>query len=142
MHELTIAKSLIDLACKHAREQGANRVTRLHVRLGTMSVVLRSLYACFGPATRGTLCENASLDVDQALGYAWRVNPDLESIRVSARTGEGMNDWIAWLENRHRAMLESKIATLDAAAGDLRKLLPGDTKPAKATKPFTVVSGG
>lgn len=65
MHELTIAKSLIDLACKHAREQGANRVSRLHVRLGTMSVVLRSLYACFGPATRGTLCENATLEVDE-----------------------------------------------------------------------------
>ena len=88
------------------------------------------------------LLPHLDFDVDQALGYAWRVNPDLESIRVSARTGEGMNDWIAWLENRHRAMLESKIATLDAAAGDLRKLLPGDTKPAKATKPFTVVSGG
>ncbi len=65
MHELTVAKSLIVLACKHAREQGANRVTRLHVRLGTMSVVLRSLYACFGPATRGTLCENATLEVDE-----------------------------------------------------------------------------
>ena len=65
MHELTIAKSLIDLACKHASEQGANGVTRRHVRLGTMSVVLRSLYACFGPATRGTLCENATLEVDE-----------------------------------------------------------------------------
>ena len=65
MHELTIAKSLIDLACKHAHEQGAHRVTRLHVRLGTMSVVLRSLYACFGPATRGTLCDGARLDVEE-----------------------------------------------------------------------------
>src|SRR5690606_19214610 len=65
MHELTIAKSLVDLACRHAREQGASRVTRLHIRLGTMSVVLRALYACFGPATRGTLGVGARLDVEE-----------------------------------------------------------------------------
>ncbi|MDZ4734785.1 MAG: hydrogenase maturation nickel metallochaperone HypA [Rhodospirillaceae bacterium] len=65
MHELTIAKSLIDLSCKHAREQGASRVTRLHIRLGSMSVVLRSLYSCFGPASRGTLCEGAMLEIDE-----------------------------------------------------------------------------
>jgi hydrogenase nickel incorporation protein HypA/HybF len=65
MHELTIARSLIDLSCKHAREQGASRVTRIHIRLGSMSVVLRSLYSCFGPASRGTLCEGALLDIDE-----------------------------------------------------------------------------
>jgi hydrogenase nickel incorporation protein HypA/HybF len=65
MHELTIAKSLVDLSCAHARREGANRITRLHVRLGTMSVVLRSLYMCFGPASRGTLCEGATLEVEE-----------------------------------------------------------------------------
>jgi len=48
----------------------------------------------------------------------------------------------AWLEGRHRKMLESKIATLDAAAGDLRKLLPGEARPAKGAKPLSVVTGG
>jgi hydrogenase nickel incorporation protein HypA/HybF len=65
MHELTIAKSLIDLACQNARERGASRVTRIHIRLGSMSVVLRSLYNCFGPASRGTLCEGAALEIDE-----------------------------------------------------------------------------
>lgn len=65
MHELSIAKSLVDIACRHAREQGASRVTRLHVRLGATSVVLRSFHMCFGPATRGTICEGAVLDIEE-----------------------------------------------------------------------------
>jgi len=65
MHELSIARSLIELACRHAREQGANRVVRLQVRLGSASVVLRSLYTCFGPAARGTACEEAVLEIEE-----------------------------------------------------------------------------
>ena len=37
-------------------------------------------------------------DVDKAIAYAKRVNPLIEVIRVSATTGEGMADWLAWLE--------------------------------------------
>ena len=65
MHELSIAKSLIELACEHAEAQGACRVTRISVRLGSQSVVLRSLFFCFGPASKGTLCEDAELDVEE-----------------------------------------------------------------------------
>lgn len=37
-------------------------------------------------------------DVEQAIVYARRVNPLIEVIRVSATTGEGMADWLAWIE--------------------------------------------
>ncbi|MDP1607102.1 MAG: hydrogenase nickel incorporation protein HypB [Rhodocyclaceae bacterium] len=37
-------------------------------------------------------------DVDQAIAYARRVNPQIEVLRVSAKSGEGMGDWLAWLE--------------------------------------------
>jgi len=37
-------------------------------------------------------------DVDKAIAYARRVNPLIEVIRVSATTGEGMADWLAWIE--------------------------------------------
>ena len=40
-------------------------MTRLHVRLGATSVVLRSFHMCFGPATRGTICEGAVLDIEE-----------------------------------------------------------------------------
>jgi hydrogenase nickel incorporation protein HypB len=37
-------------------------------------------------------------DVEQAIAYARRVNPLIEVVRVSATTGEGMADWLAWIE--------------------------------------------
>jgi hydrogenase nickel incorporation protein HypB len=38
-----------------------------------------------------------SFDVDKAIDYARRVNPKIEVIRISATSGEGMADWLAWL---------------------------------------------
>jgi len=37
-------------------------------------------------------------DVEKAIAYARRVNPLIEVIRISATTGEGMADWLAWIE--------------------------------------------
>lgn len=65
MHELSIARNLIELACELAEQQGAARVRRIHVRLGALSAVMRSLYFCFGPASRGTLCEGAILQIEE-----------------------------------------------------------------------------
>jgi len=39
-----------------------------------------------------------SFDVGKAIDYARRVNPNIEVIRISATSGEGMADWLAWLE--------------------------------------------
>ncbi len=36
-------------------------------------------------------------DVDQAIAYARCINPRLEVIRTSATSGEGMDDWLAWI---------------------------------------------
>jgi hydrogenase nickel incorporation protein HypB len=37
-------------------------------------------------------------DVDKAIANARRVNPLIEVIRVSATKGDGMADWLAWIE--------------------------------------------
>jgi hydrogenase nickel incorporation protein HypB len=37
-------------------------------------------------------------DAEQAIAYARRVNPLIEVIRVSATSGAGMADWLAWIE--------------------------------------------
>jgi len=39
-----------------------------------------------------------SFDVDQAIDYARRVNPDIQVIRTSATSGEGMAAWLEWIE--------------------------------------------
>jgi hydrogenase nickel incorporation protein HypB len=44
------------------------------------------------------LLPHLSFDVDKAIESARRVNPAIQVIRVSATTGEGMGDWLGWLE--------------------------------------------
>ena len=63
MHELTLATSLVDLACGHAAEHGARRIARITIRLGVLCGIARSLYFCFKPAARGTACEEAVLEI-------------------------------------------------------------------------------
>jgi hydrogenase nickel incorporation protein HypB len=38
-------------------------------------------------------------DVEKSKEYARRVNPGLEFIELSAKTGEGMKDWYGWLKS-------------------------------------------
>jgi hydrogenase nickel incorporation protein HypA/HybF len=63
MHELTIANSLVELACDYARRNGALRVSSITIRLGVLCGLSRALYFCFEPASRGTRCEGASLTI-------------------------------------------------------------------------------
>jgi hydrogenase nickel incorporation protein HypB len=37
-------------------------------------------------------------DMDRAIGYARQVNPGIMAMAVSARTGEGMAQWLSWVE--------------------------------------------
>jgi hydrogenase nickel incorporation protein HypB len=37
-------------------------------------------------------------DVDQAIAFAHRVNPGLRVIRTSARSGEGLDEWLGWIQ--------------------------------------------
>ena len=43
------------------------------------------------------LLPHVTFDVDACLTNARRVNPDLRIFRLSARTGEGMDEWCGWL---------------------------------------------
>lgn len=38
-------------------------------------------------------------DVELAIGYARRINPELKVICISAVSGEGMAQWLEWIEN-------------------------------------------
>jgi len=45
-----------------------------------------------------------SFDVDKAIEFARRVNPGIQVIRTSATSGEGMADWLAWIEQGRTAI--------------------------------------
>ncbi|HJW08940.1 MAG TPA: hydrogenase nickel incorporation protein HypB [Holophagaceae bacterium] len=44
------------------------------------------------------LLPHVEFDVARCIGFAREVNPGLEILLTSARTGEGMGEWIQWLE--------------------------------------------
>ncbi len=55
-----------------------------------------------------------SFKVDAAIEFARRVNPGIEVIQVSATTGQGMDEWLAWIEVGARDTVTKKLATVDA----------------------------
>lgn len=66
MHELSIAQSLIDLACEAAERDNCERVTRLFIRLGAMSGVVReALEFSFELAAEDTPCAGAALKIEE-----------------------------------------------------------------------------
>ncbi|MEM1115948.1 MAG: hydrogenase maturation nickel metallochaperone HypA [Bacteroidota bacterium] len=72
MHELSIATSLVRLAEASAREAGAARVTRVHLRLGALAGVVReALDFAYEVATEGTLLAGSELVVDDVPVAVW-----------------------------------------------------------------------
>jgi hydrogenase nickel incorporation protein HypB len=55
-----------------------------------------------------------SFKVDAAIDFARRVNPGIEVIQVSATTGQGMDEWLTWLEVGARDAVAKKLATVDS----------------------------
>jgi hydrogenase nickel incorporation protein HypB len=54
------------------------------------------------------LLPHVDFDVDRAIAYAREVNPGIAVLRLSARTGEGLDAWYRWLR-------ESRVAARAAA---------------------------
>jgi hydrogenase nickel incorporation protein HypB len=55
-------------------------------------------------------------DIDLCEANARRVNPGIEVLRVSARSGEGFDAWLAWIEQRVATLAPARGATGDGAA--------------------------
>ncbi|WP_432698429.1 hydrogenase nickel incorporation protein HypB [Marinobacterium sp. YM272] len=69
------------------------------------------------------LLPHLDFDVDACIEYARRVNPDIEVIQLSARSGEGMGHWLEWIEARRTARIRERISALDQQARALEALL-------------------
>jgi hydrogenase nickel incorporation protein HypB len=46
------------------------------------------------------LLEHLDFDLEQFLGNLDAVNPGVDRILTSARTGQGVDEWCSWLERR------------------------------------------
>ena len=65
MHELALARALIEMVDAHAAEQGASQVLRINLRIGQLSAVMRALHVSFEVASRGSCCESAVLTIEE-----------------------------------------------------------------------------
>lgn len=50
-------------------------------------------------------------DVDRCIDYARHVNPDIQVFKVSATQGEGVGDWLAWLQWGLQKAIDGKPST-------------------------------
>ena len=65
MHELAITGSIIAIAEKAAREAGSARITKIRVKIGEFTGIVReALEFSFEVARQGTLAETASFDIE------------------------------------------------------------------------------
>ncbi|MBD3618992.1 MAG: hydrogenase nickel incorporation protein HypB [Chromatiales bacterium] len=51
------------------------------------------------------LLAHVNFDVDRCVEYARRVNPGIQVLKVSATSGEGMDDWYQWIRLTRRSRL-------------------------------------
>ncbi|UCH25965.1 MAG: hydrogenase maturation nickel metallochaperone HypA [Trueperaceae bacterium] len=65
MHELSIAKNIIEIAEQHARQEGAAAITKVALQIGTLSgVVPEALEFAFEAARVGTMAASAELEME------------------------------------------------------------------------------
>lgn len=63
------------------------------------------------------LLPHVRFDVDRCIALARQVNPSIQVIQVSATTGQGMDDWLHWLEHRVPALAHGHHHGHDHAHG-------------------------
>jgi hydrogenase nickel incorporation protein HypB len=61
------------------------------------------------------LLPHLDFDLQQCIANARRINPGIEIIQLSARSGEGINDWLAWLKRQYTAITQGASQRADQA---------------------------
>jgi hydrogenase nickel incorporation protein HypA/HybF len=87
VHELSIARDLIDLATEQAARAGASRVVRIRLRLGALAgVIPPALRTAFEAARRGTGADGAVLDVEDVAAAIYCVPCGAEQVLASVQS--------------------------------------------------------
>ena len=62
-------------------------------------------------------------DVEKCIEYAKRVNPEIRIIQLSAKSGEGMQEWLDWINTKRAAIIESRIHLLQQQVEQFKAIL-------------------
>ena len=66
--------------------------------------------------TKSDLLPYVPFSVEEAVAHARRVNPQLESVLLSAQTGEGFADWLGWIDRERAALRVGSLQAVGSAA--------------------------
>ena len=109
MHELSIATSLVETAARSAAANGADRVLKVNVRIGTLSgVEPESLSFCFPIVARETVCDGAELHLEIVPGSGTCPKCEAKSeVHDLLAPCPGCGDWPLRVEGGREMQLES-----------------------------------
>jgi hydrogenase nickel incorporation protein HypA/HybF len=88
MHELSIAMSLVELACDEARRVEDTTVRAVHIRLGALAGIVRQpLVFSFDVAKQGTPISTARLEIEDVPVTVWcpRCGAERELLNIQSR---------------------------------------------------------
>ncbi len=69
MHEMSIAMSIVDIACKEAQKDGATSISIIELDVGKLAgIMVDSLKFCYDSVCKGTLAENSQLLINEIPG--------------------------------------------------------------------------
>jgi len=69
------------------------------------------------------LLPHLDFDVDKCIEFARQVNPDIKVLKLSAKSGEGMQEWQEWLEQNRKGMIQTRIDQLKSEIHQFEALL-------------------
>lgn len=69
------------------------------------------------------LLPHVDFDVARCFEHAACVNPDIQTLQLSAKTGQGMEQWAAWITARQHQVLEAEKRNLEARLAELNSTL-------------------
>lgn len=75
--------------------------------------------------SKSDLAPYVDFDIDACLANARKINPKIEAITLSAKSGEGMDLWIDWINNKRRLLQKARIDQLEAELAKARAEFAG-----------------
>ncbi len=87
MHEMALCQGVVQILEEQAKAHGYSHVKTVRLEIGPLATVEpEALRFCFDAAARGTLAENAKLDIVTTPASAWCFSCG-ETVTISERNG-------------------------------------------------------
>ena len=85
MHEMSLCESVLRILEDNAKSQGFEKIRTVWLEIGALSgVEVEAMRFCFDVVTRGTLADQARLEIIEAPGQAWCMQCS-KAVRVEQR---------------------------------------------------------